>query len=287
MVDYLPFERRSNDMKALKLLFQYIMPKKWISIWAGACANIQNRYVKNFWIRHFIKAYSVDMSEALDSSITDYRTFNDFFIRKLKPTLRPVASTIIVSPVDGEISALGRIDKTHIFQAKGRYYTIEDLLRTDPSYIAPFYDGHFITLYLSPKDYHRIHMPMDGTLEHAVYIPGNLFSVQPFTTEHIQNLFANNERCVLYFQTPMGRMAIILVGAVIVGKINTYWHGEIARSKKPRVLTTAKERHRKKGEELGYFTLGSTVIMLLEKDIPWHVEKCKPESHLKYGEALN
>ena len=261
----------------IKLWLQYLLPKKRLSILAGLLSNVQVPWVKNRLIQSFIRQYAVNMHEAQHESLEAYASFNAFFIRDLKPGLRPIAATDIVSPVDGFVSELGRIQTGQLLQAKGRQYTVDRLL-LDHADCDRFMHGAFVTLYLSPKDYHRVHMPCDGALTHMQHLPGRLFSVQPMTTRHIPNLFASNERLVLLFDTPLGAMAVVFVGAVVVGKIGTCWQGDLPR---PSAITSYQAeisnwskatKQLKKGDEVGYFKLGSTVILLFEQAISWMPE---------------
>ncbi len=274
-----------------KLFLQYTLPKKALTRFAGLLANIKITCVKNYLIRYFLKNHDVDMREAVHESVEAYASFNDFFIRQLKPGLRPVASTHLVSPVDGFVSEFGRIKKGQLLQAKGKHYSVDALLASDSRRSDVFTDGSFVTLYLSPKDYHRVHMPCAGMLEDMTHVPGSLFSVQPETTRHIPKLFARNERLVLWFDTEWGPMAVVFVGATIVGAIGTRWQGDLAR---PRTIKSYEEavdtwsdaeKTLKTADELGYFKLGSTVILLFEREVAWTPEM-KAGMSIKLGEAL-
>lgn len=249
----------------MSCLQQYLLPKKMITLLMGLLANCKLPWLKNFFIQHFIQQYAVDMRLALEEEPTAYPCFNDFFIRHLKPNLRPVSSTGLVSPVDGVLSQFGRLDKGVFIQAKGHQYLIDELLACEKSEAEIFHCGQFATFYLSPKDYHRIHMPIDGQLQKMIYVPGQLFSVQPATAKGIPKLFARNERLVIFFDTPLGSMAMILVGAVIVGAMNTVWHGDVQRCKKRKVFDYRTANNAQwilsRGEEMGHFKLGSTVIL--------------------------
>jgi phosphatidylserine decarboxylase len=251
----------------LVTLLQYLTPLHGLSRFSGKIANIQVPWIKNYIIRRFIKKYGVNMSEASETNPTTYASFNDFFIRHLKQGARPLAKAPIVSPVDGYLSEMGAIEAGRLIQAKGKDYTLTELLGDSLEQTAPFINGQFATLYLSPKDYHRIHMPIQGRLIKTHYIPGELFSVQPATTRLIPRLFARNERVIAYFETELGLMAMVLVGAVIVGSIGTVWHGDFTRQKKPQVMYPENPIELKQGEEMGYFKLGSTVIVLFESGI--------------------
>lgn len=226
----------------------------------------QPLWLKNWVIRQFIHAFNVDMSQAQESDYTQYATFNDFFTRPLLDGARPISSASIVCPADGAISQMGAIENGLLLQAKGRYYTAEALLGGDDVAAAQFKDGQFATVYLSPKDYHRVHMPIAGRLTATHYIPGQLFSVNGVTAENVDRLFARNERLVCYFDTELGPMAMILVGAMVVAGIETVWSGQVAPLTKQPVRTNFVELPAPielgKGEEMGRFKLGSTVILL-------------------------
>lgn len=275
----------------LKAILQYIAPKYGLSVYAGFCANIKIKLIKNRLIRNFIRKYEVNMQEACLENIDDYASYNDFFIRKLKPECRPIAKSDIVSPVDGFISEFGSIKKGQLIQAKGIHYLVKDLLALDIADSERFNSGYFITLYLSPKDYHRVHMPVDAKLQTMTYVPGKLFSVQPATVRVISCLFAKNERLVVFFETKTGLMAMVLVGAVIVGKIGTTWHGDLKRSRKLKKFTyeenDSPETILKKAAEMGYFKLGSTVILLFtnEKTLEWQ-ENIIQGRPIRFGEPL-
>jgi len=269
-----------------KTILHDLTPKYALTRYAGFWANMQIRLVKNRLIRRFICKYGVNMQEALHESIEDYACFNDFFIRHLKPECRPIANADIISPVDGAISEMGRITKGELIQAKGRYYSAHELLACHETISAQFDSGHFATLYLAPKDYHRIHMPVDAKLLSMTYVPGKLFSVQPSTTRVVPHLFARNERLVVLFETKLGLMAMVLVGATIVGSIGTTWHGDVYRS---RTIThfdystsDMVEIELQKAMEMGYFKLGSTVILLFSHDVnmQWH-------AHLSAGQSIH
>ena len=212
------------------------------------------------------------MAEALNSDISSYATFNDFFTRALKPGARPTTSAALICPVDGAISQFGDIKQDQIFQAKGHNYSTTALVGSDGELAAQFQNGSFATIYLSPKDYHRIHMPCDGTLMRMIYVPGDLFSVNPTTARGVPGLFARNERVVCVFDTANGPFVLVLVGATIVGSMATVWHGQINPPRSSDIREWHYENHNitlKQGEEMGRFMLGSTVVMLF------------PESHSK------
>lgn len=271
-------------------VMQYLTPKHVLTQFAGFMANNTNQHIKNFLISRFVANYGVNMAEALEEDPLAYPSFNDFFIRPLKPEKRLIASADIVSPVDGIIYELGGIAEGQILQAKGRYYRVGDLLAVNESIANQFLFGKFATLYLSPKDYHRVHMPIDGTLRETIYVPGKLFSVQPATTRLVPNLFARNERLVAFFDTPLGLMALVLVGATLVGAISTQWGGEVRRTNTMvRTVYTDKKPpiQLAKGSEMGYFKLGSTVIVLFAngKDVVWKPE-LQSKMLIQLGKAM-
>lgn len=255
---------------------QNFLPQHFISWCYGKLSHCQTPWFKNWAIQRFVRLYGINMSEAIEQDPTAYDTFHDFFIRPLKPELRPMDNTEggICSPCDGVISQIGNIDNGALIQAKNHTYTVNDLLGNviDPK---PFQNGHFTTIYLAPKDYHRVHMPCRGTLQEMAYIPGDLFSVNPLTAEHVAGLFARNERVVSLFQNEQGTFAMVLVGAMIVGNIATSWAGHISSQSNKQILHVkypqTQEQHivLDKGEEMGYFSLGSTVIMLFAENLRW------------------
>ena len=252
----------------LAVLPQYFFPKQALTVFAGWVAGRERGWVTTAIIRRFVAKYQVNMAEALDPDIASYPTFNAFFTRALKPGARPLADADLVCPVDGAISQFGTIDKDQIFQAKGHRYSTTAVLGGDRALAAQFEGGHFATIYLSPKDYHRIHMPCDGVLNRMIYVPGELFSVNPTTARGVPGLFARNERVVCLFNGPAGPFAMILVGATIVGSMATPWHGVInpPRTADVREWSYASgEVSLKKGEEMGRFLLGSTVVLLFPK----------------------
>lgn len=272
----------------LKTMPQLLLPKHGLTHFAGFMANVQAPVIKNWLIHDFIKRYGVNMAEACEENPENYACFNDFFIRHLKPECRPLAKADIVSPVDGSVSELGAIKDGQIFQAKGRYYTVAELLASEGE---EFNKGSFATLYLSPKDYHRIHMPIDAQLKKMIYVPGKLFSVQPTTARVIPHLFARNERLVCFFETKLGPMAMVLVGATIVGAIGTRWQGDLKRSKQTQDLDltfiSKADTFIKQGEEMGYFKLGSTIVLLFAdgKKVHWQ-ESLGAGSTICFGQAL-
>jgi phosphatidylserine decarboxylase len=271
----------------LKACVQYSLPKSALTTLAGCLANVKTPAIKNSLIRYFIRKYDINMTEALEENPENYADFNAFFIRHLKADCRPLANSGIVSPVDGYISEIGCINDGTLVQAKGRLYSVNELLACDKELSAPFNEGLYTTLYLSPQDYHRVHMPVDATLKEMIYVPGALFSVQPATTRMIPRLFARNERLVVFFETSIGPMAMVLVGATIVGAIGTSWQGDITRSHKPRHYNYPEAPSLQKGAEMGYFKLGSTVILLFadSKRLQWQ-PGLHPGDKIRFGDAL-
>ncbi len=265
----------------LKMLIHYSLPKQALTSLAGFLANIKTPRIKDALIGYFIRKYNINLEEALEENPAHYATFNDFFIRHLKPECRPIANAGIVSPVDGYISQLGPVNKGTLVQAKGHDYSVHELLSCKKEQSALFDKGLFATLYLSPQDYHRIHMPLDATLKEMIYVPGKLFSVQPTTTRMIPKLFAQNERLVVFFETAIGLMAMVLVGATIVGSIGTHWHGDLARRRERRYFNYNETLSLLKGQEMGYFKLGSTVILLLSNQ-----DKARWQAHLSPGDKI-
>lgn len=274
-----------------KTLPQYLAPKNTLTRFAGFMANIETPAIKNYLISRFVAKYGVNMSEACEENPLRYTSFNDFFIRHLKPEKRPLAVADIVSPVDGCVSEIGPIEQGQILQAKGRYYTVDELLACEKKLGQLFVNGQFATIYLSPKDYHRIHMPIDATLRDMTYVPGKLFSVQPTTARVVPQLFARNERLVVFFDTSAGLMAMVLVGATIVGSIGTSWHGDVKRSQTSQhVLYSGNDEKTialSQGAEMGYFKLGSTVVLLFAQGsrVNW-LEGIGAGDTLRYGQAL-
>ena len=255
----------------LSVLPQYFIPKQALTVFAGWVAGHDRGWVTTEIIRRFVRKYGVNMSEALDSDIGSYASFNDFFTRALKPGARPMAQADLICPVDGAISQYGPISGDQIFQAKGHRYSTTALVGGDAALAAQFKDGSFATMYLSPKDYHRIHMPCDGRLVQMVYIPGDLFSVNPTTARGVPGLFARNERVVCVFESARGnarqKYVLVLVGATIVGSMATTWHGVVNPPRSPDLKSWHYDQgvELNQGDEMGRFLLGSTVVMLFPK----------------------
>ncbi|OYO29280.1 archaetidylserine decarboxylase [Janthinobacterium sp. PC23-8] len=273
----------------LAVLPQYLLPKSALTNFAGRVAGARGGAMTTRLIRWFVGRYNVNMDEALDSDITHYTSFNDFFTRALRPGARPIAQADYVCPVDGRISQFGAIDKDQIFQAKGHNFTTTALVGGDAALAAQFEHGSFANLYLSPRDYHRIHMPCDGRLTRMIYVPGELFSVNPTTARGIPGLFARNERVVCVFDTANGPFVMTLVGATIVGSMATVWHGVVnpPRSGQVRDWSYANDHIvLKKGEELGRFLLGSTVVMLFPKDTLQFNPGWQPAGPVQLGEVM-
>lgn len=270
---------------------QYLAPQHLISRGAGKIAECEHPRFKNALIDWFIKKYGVNMAEAERQNPEDFKHFNDFFTRALKADARTIdpADEVIVSPVDGVISQLGAIKQGQIFQAKGQSFSLVELLGGDADRAQPFMGGDFATIYLSPKDYHRIHMPITGTLKEMVYIPGKLFSVNPVTAENVPRLFARNERVAAIFDTELGPMAMVLVGAMIVASIETVWSGLVAPLKREvKTLRYADKQTitLEKGAEMGRFKLGSTVVLAFPENKSAFVESLQAGSAVRMGDAF-
>ncbi|MDM0113422.1 archaetidylserine decarboxylase [Variovorax sp. J22R133] len=247
------------------VLPQYLIPKQALTSFAGWVAGKERGDVTTWIVRRFVAKYGVDMNEAAEPDISRYASFNDFFTRALKPGVRPIADADLVSPVDGGISQFGPIEGDQIYQAKGHAFSTTALVGGDAALAAQFANGSFSNLYLSPRDYHRIHMPCDGRLMRMIHVPGDLFSVNPTTARGVPGLFARNERVVCVFDTARGPFVLVLVGATIVGSMATVWHGVVnpPRAKEVREWHYADQQIvLRKGEEMGRFLLGSTVVML-------------------------
>jgi len=264
---------------------QKVVPQHRLSRVVGKIAASENLLVKTAVIAAFKTKYGIDMSIAEQTNALKFKSFNDFFTRGLRTGVRAVDadSTAIVSPADGAISQLGKIENGDVFQAKGQKFTVENLI-ADPQLAEPFKNGEFATVYLSPRDYHRVHMPFAGTLTETLYVPGELFSVNQTTAENIPGLFARNERMVCLFDTELGRMAVVLVGAMIVAGIETVATGKVKPS--GRIELNQHNLFLEKGAELGRFYLGSTAVILFEENKMQWDEKFKANSTVLMGEAL-
>ena len=265
------------------------MPKRLMTQFGGVIGSMRAGSVSSAIIRWFVGKYQVNMAEAADPDIRNYASFNQFFTRALKVDARPLAHAELVCPVDGAISQFGAIAADQIFQAKGHHYSTTALLGGDAALAAQFQDGLFATLYLSPKDYHRIHMPCAGRLVRMLYVPGDLFSVNPVTARGVPGLFARNERVVCVFESPQGPFVLVLVGATIVGSMATTWHGVVnpPRSGKPRNWDYAGQAiDFKQGDEMGRFLLGSTVVALFPKARCAFNPEWAPGRAIRLGEAM-
>ncbi len=262
----------------VKVKLQYLLPQHLISRLAGRFADAECGTLTTKAIEQFAKQYNSDMSEALIEEPAQYATFNDFFTRELKPELRPIMGDAhsLCQPVDGRVSQAGSINVNRMIQAKGHDYTVDALLGGYAEDADQFRNGHFTTVYLSPQDYHRIHMPCTGTLRKMIFVPGDLFSVNPLTVDHVPNLFARNERVVAIFDTEFGPLAMVLVGATIVASIETVWAGTIAPSGGKQLVrwdypaTGDDAITLEKGAELGRFKLGSTIVACFGPDFIDH-----------------
>ncbi|MDM0016242.1 archaetidylserine decarboxylase [Variovorax saccharolyticus] len=273
----------------LPVLPQYLFPKQALTSFAGWVAGKERGSVTTWIIRRFVAKYGVDMSEALDSDIASYASFNAFFTRALKPGARPLAQADLISPVDGAISQFGAIEGDQIFQAKGHRYSTTALVGGDAALAAQFEHGSFATLYLSPKDYHRIHMPCDGRLLRMTYVPGDLFSVNPTTARGVPGLFARNERVVCVFESARGPFVLVLVGATIVGSMATVWHGVVNPPRGGEIREWRYEDQQvvlRQGEEMGRFLLGSTVVMLFQAPPLDFTPDWAPARPVRLGEAM-
>lgn len=265
------------------------MPKKALTAFAGLVAGAKAGRLTTALIRWFVGKYKVNMTEAANPNIASYASFNEFFTRALRSGARPLADADFICPVDGAISQFGKIEQDQIFQAKGHNYSTTALVGGNAELAAQFENGSFATLYLSPRDYHRIHMPCDGRLLRMIYVPGTLFSVNPTTARGVPGLFARNERVVCLFEGSSGPFVLTLVGATIVGSMQTVWHGVV----NPPRLDKVREWHYdkqyiqlKKGEEMGRFLLGSTVVMLFPKDALAFTDKWQPAAAVRLGEVM-
>jgi phosphatidylserine decarboxylase len=273
----------------LSVLPQYLLPKRALTAFAGIVASNRDRRWSTGLIRWFVGRYGVDMSEAADPDIASYASFNDFFTRALRPGVRPLARADLICPVDGAISQFGAIEQGRIFQAKGHHYSTTALVGGDAALAALFEDGHFATLYLSPKDYHRVHMPCDGRLVRMIHVPGALFSVNPATARGVPGLFACNERVVCAFESRRGPFVLVLVGATVVASMATVWHGVVSP---PRGGALREWQYRDQdvrlaqGDEMGRFLLGSTVVLLFPKGPLQFNPAWQPGGIIRMGEKM-
>lgn len=285
----LPFLRRLHVSDRLAVLPQYLLPKRALTQLMGYLASREAGAVTTAVIRWFIRRYQVNMAEALNPDPAAYSSFNSFFTRELKPGVRPLADSEWICPVDGAVSQLGRIQGDQIFQAKGHSYSTQALVGGDAQLAAQFQDGHFATIYLSPRDYHRIHMPCAGRLLRMIHVPGDLFSVNPTTARGVPGLFARNERVVCVFEGKHGPFVMVLVGATIVGSMATTWHGVVNPPRPGHVREwnyADKNIHLEQGAEMGRFLLGSTVVLLTPSGpLQFNADWCAT-APVRLGEAM-
>lgn len=273
----------------IKVLAQYLLPKRALTVLAGKLAHLRGGALTTGVIRWFVRRYGVDMSEAADPDIASYASFNDFFTRPLREGVRPLAAADFICPVDGAISQFGRIKGDRILQAKGHRYSTAALVGGDLDLAARFEGGSFATIYLSPRDYHRIHMPCEGRLTQMIYVPGSLFSVNPATVRSVPDLFARNERVVCVFESTNGPFVMVLVGATIVGSMATVWHGTV---NPPRSRDICKWRYDDRdirlaqGDEMGRFQLGSTVVLLFPAGDLQFIHDWAPGRSVRLGETM-
>lgn len=285
---------RSINLKLSARLFialQHMIPQHFLSKMMWKLTRCEYKWLLKLILPFFIRKFKVNMDEAKNPDWKSYASFNYFFTRELKEDAREICKdkNTIVSPVDGAVSQLGKINDDLVFQAKGHAYSLTQLLGDRKDLGEQFKDGEFNTIYLSPKDYHRIHMPMDGTLKEMIHVPGELFSVNPTTVENVPALFARNERVICLFDTPAGPMAMILVGAIFVGSIETVWHGEVTPPTRKDIRNWKyddEEQNYVKGQEMGRFNMGSTVILLhANEKMEWDKE-LKAEHSVQLGQMI-
>lgn len=275
----------------LFIALQHIIPQHLLSKMMWKLTRCEYKWLLNLMLPLFIRQFNVNMNEAKNADWKSYTSFNDFFTRELSEDAREICADnkAIVSPVDGAISQLGKINTDLIFQAKGHAYSLTQLLGDRDDLGKTFKNGQFNTIYLSPKDYHRIHMPIDGTLKEMIHVPGQLFSVNPTTVENVPALFARNERVICLFETAAGPMAMVLVGAIFVGSIETVWHGEVTPPRRKNIRNWIYDEEPlsySKGEEMGRFNMGSTVILLhANKKMEWN-EELAAETTVRLGESI-
>lgn len=289
-----PIAALLRPLQRLLVSLQYPLPHHLLSRLARWVMRNQSLWLKDNLIRWFVRRHGINLDQARYTRIAAYPHFEAFFTRALRPEARPVTAEpgAVASPADGTVSQAGRVERGRLLQAKGRTYSLAELLGGSAERATPFEGGDFCTIYLSPRDYHRVHMPLDGALREMVHIPGRLFSVGPGTLRHVPRVFARNERLVCRFDTDAGPMAVVLVGALIVGGIETTWAGPITPPSASRTLTWRyppqgdEAVHLARGEELGRFTLGSTVILLFGRDqVRWGLASA-PGNRVLMGERL-
>ncbi|MCX7145641.1 MAG: archaetidylserine decarboxylase [Sulfuritalea sp.] len=277
---------------SLAVALQYVLPKQALTVLAGKFATARAGGLTTRVIRWFVGRYGVNMSEAANADIASYPSFNEFFTRPLKASARPLAEAAFICPVDGAISQFGAVERDQIFQAKGHHYSTTALVGGDAELAKQFEDGSFATLYLSPKDYHRIHMPCDGRLLRMIHVPGDLFSVNPVTARGVPGLFARNERVVCVFESANGQarpFVLVLVGATIVGSMATVWHGVVNPPRPGQLREWRYEDQQllfKQGDEMGRFLLGSTVVMLFPQGALKFNAEWAPQRPIRLGEKM-
>jgi phosphatidylserine decarboxylase len=270
---------------------QYVLPQHALSRIMHWITRSEVKWWKNFAIKSVVSLYGVDLSEAKQENYSAYQSFNHFFTRELKESVRPMHrdDQVAISPADGAISRIGTIDGNRIVQAKNRLFNLVDLLGGDPELAALFEGGNFATIYLSPRDYHRLHMPCAGTLKEMRHVPGRLFSVNRATTDFVPDLFAKNERVIATFVTPLGTMALVLVGAIFVSSIETVWYGVVTPPTSPTIRIwnyRDKPFTLAQGQEMGRFNMGSTIIVLFEPGkMAWSSE-LEAEAAVKMGQPI-
>lgn len=274
-----------------KTLAYYMLPHHALSRLAGVISRSEVGWFKRLLVNWFIKKYGVDMSLAVEPNPDVYRSFNQFFTRAILSERRPICPdrNAIASPADGVISQMGALREGQLLQAKGIEYSLSELLGGDDSQAQSLLGGEFMTVYLSPKDYHRVHLPFEGQLEKMVYVPGRLFSVNAFSSENIPNLFTRNERVVCWFKTECGPMVVVLVGAMLVASIHTVWAGKVAPATVSGVVTKQfleKKIQLNKGDELGHFELGSTVIVVFPRGVAQWNDELKAGSAVQMGQQI-
>ncbi len=270
---------------------QYLLPQHFLSKIMHILTRCETRWWKNLQIKGVIQHYGVNLADAVETNPKSYPSFNHFFTRALKAAARPIPddANTIISAADGAISQIGTLKQSAILQAKGKSFSVMDLLGGDIKRATAFIGGSFATIYLSPKDYHRLHMPYAGQLKEMIHVPGRLFSVNPTTTENVPNLFARNERVVAIFETEIGSMALVLIGAIFVASIETVWHGVVTPPSSNTIRTwdyTDNPIHLERGAEMGRFNMGSTIIALFCKNSICWSEELNADSPILMGQSL-
>lgn len=285
----MPQSAKPTLLDRLKTQLLRVLPQHLLAAGMYRLMRARTPWLKNLLIQRIGTHYGIDLADAEQPDAGAFPSFNAFFTRALKPGARPIADGMLVSPADGSVSQIGAIDGRSLLQAKGHSYDLLVLLAGDKRMATQFEDGLFATIYLSPKDYHRVHMPFAGTLRSMVFVPGSLFSVSDATAQLVPGLFARNERVIAFFDTDIGPLAVILVGAIFVGSMETVWHGEVrGRGGEPTRWIYAGEDRREfaVGDEIGRFNMGSTVIVLLSRGAASWASNIGPGSHVRMGEAI-